>query len=268
MASLIEKRKASLAARRTALNSRHGGGKTITSAEENRVKIEQLDAKWSVAIPDDAWDVAKTENTAILPGHLIFERRPKRRVYLAGKRREELVSIIGELPDPDTDLYIVAAGRGKRIKHGDIVRSFGFGNFIDYVTDEFGLGCIVHQATWSMNRDHALMLLELIDSGRIAVMNLLCDPAVTMRKNAIAMMLKTNLGRFPGSRFKITKNHSKITCISDRVGGRFCTITGSANMSGTPRAENYTLSTDPAMYRHFVDNFFEVIFRDDRGGVW
>ena len=264
MNSLREKRFAKLAAKKTALKTRMGV-KTQTSAEENRLKIAELDNKW--AVPADAEDV-KAEKPDHLPSHLIFERRPKRRVYLAGKRREELVSLIRELPDVDTDLHIVAAGRGKRIERGDIVRSFGFGNFLDYVTDEFGLGCVVHMATWSMNRDHALMLLEMVDSGRIAVMNLLCDPAFSMRKNDIMTMLKHGLGRFDGSRYKTAKNHAKITCIRDRVGGRFCTITGSANLSGTPRAENYTLSTDPALYRHFVDNFFEVIFRDDRGGVW
>ena len=264
MTSLVEKRLAKLAAKRTKLKTRMGV-KTQTSAEENRLKIAELDNKW--AVPDDAEDV-KADKPSVLPTHLLFERRPKRRVYLAGKRREELVKLIVELPDTDTDLHIVAAGRGKRIEHGDIVRSFGFGNFIDYVTDEFGLGCVVHMATWSMNRDHALMLLELIDSGRIAVMNLLCDPAFTMRKNDIMTMLKTNLGRFDGCRYKTAKNHSKITCIRDRAGGRFCTISGSANLSGTPRAENYTLSTDPALYQHYVNNFFDVIFQDDRGGVW
>ena len=106
------------------------------------------------------------------------------------------------------------------------------------------------------------MLLELLDSGRIGQLSLLCDPAFTMRKNDIMTMLKSGIGRFDGCRYKTFKNHSKITCIRDRAGGRFCTIMGSANLSGTPRAENYTLSTDPAMYEHFVENFFEVMFRE------
>lgn len=264
MASLIEKRKAALAAKRTALKARKGGGKSKTSAEENRLKIEKLDKKWAVAVePDVVVDGSKQ-----LPGHLIFERRPKRRVYLAGKRREELAVMMPGLPDVDTDYYIVAAGRGKRPGRGDIVQSFGFGNFIDYVTSEFGDGCVVYMSTWSMNRDHALMLLEFLDSGVLAELHVLCDPAFTMRKNDIMTMLKAGIGRFDGSEYKTFKNHSKITCIRDRAGERFCTIMGSANLSGTPRAENYTLSTDRAMYGHFVDNFFEVMFRDDRGGVW
>lgn len=256
MPSLIEKRKAALAAKR----SRFGdGGRSQSSAELNQAKIDELDKKWAVPV-----DIPQIEDTdGHLPGHLIFERNPKKRHYVAGKRHEELSMLIGGcLPGPNTDYYIVAAGRGKRPGRNDIVQSFGFGNFVDFVTDEFGDGCVVHMATWSMNRDHALMLLEFLDSGVLAELHVLCDPAFTMRKNGIMLMLKHGIGRFESSEYKTMKNHSKITCIRDMAGGRFCTIMGSANLSGTPRAENYTISTDAAMYAHFVDNFFEVMFRE------
>ncbi len=257
MPSLTGKRKAAIAAKRTALKSRLGVGKR-TSSELHKLKIEELDNKWSAPVAVD--DVVDADSNEQLPVHLLFERVPKRRHYIAGKRREELSEMMPGLPDVDTDYYIVAAGRGKKAVAGDIVQSFGFGNFIDYVTDEFGDGCVVYMSTWSMNRDHALMLLEFLDSGVLAGLHVLCDPAFTMRKNDIMSMLKNGIGRFAGSRYKTFKNHSKIMCIADGAGGRFCTITGSANLSGTPRAENYTVSTNPAMYQHFVDNFFEVMF--------
>lgn len=264
MSNLLDKKRAKIAAKKTALKKKRGV-RGQTASQINKMKIEQLDKKWNVT---DAPDDEKADIGEPLPDHLIFGRRPRRRQYIAGKRREELSVMMPALPPPDVDYHIVAAGRGKRIATGDIVQSFGFGNFIDFVTDEFGDGCVLYIATWSMNRDHALMLLELLDNGRIGQLNLLCDPAFTMRKHGIMLMLKNGIGRFDGSRYKMAKNHSKITCIRDAESKRFCTITGSANLSGTPRAENYTLSTDPGLYRHFVENFFEVIFLDDRGGVW
>jgi hypothetical protein len=259
MSSLIDKRKAALAGKRAALKSRFGGKKQ-SSAELNQIKIDELDKKWTVPVEDEL----PIGNVAgHLPEHVLIERSPKRRHYIAGKRHQELSALIGGcLPEPDTDYFIVAAGRGKRPGRNDIVQSFGFGNFIDFVTGQFGAGCVVYMSTWSMNRDHALMLLEFLDSGVLSELHVLCDPAFTMRKNGIMMMLKHGIDRFEGSEYKTFKNHSKIYCIRDRAGDRFCTIMGSANLSGTPRAENYILSTDPAMYRHFVENFFEVMFRE------
>lgn len=220
-------------------------------------KLDELRDKWTTVADVDASDGKES-----LPSHLLLERRLRKRKFRAGKRKEELSLLVPELPDIDTDYYIVASGRGKVAAAGDIVQSFGFGNFIDYVSGKFGDGCVVYLSTWSMNEDHVFLLLELLSSGKLSELHVLCDPAFTMRKNGIMMTLKHGLGRFSGSEYKTFKNHCKITCISDSKGERFCTITGSANLSGTPRAENYTLSTSPEMYHHFVDKFFKVIFDD------
>jgi len=205
-------------------------------------------------------DTPKLHTAEQLPEHIIFERKPEKRRYLAGERRQELSEIMPELPPPDTDVYIIATGRGKKLESGDIVQSFGFGAFVDYITRLMGGQCTVYISTWSMNTDHALMLPELLDTGIIKDLHMLCDPSLLTRKHAIAATVMEGIGRHENSRFKSFKNHAKIMCIIDEKEQNYCTITGSANLSGTPRAENYTVSTAPEMCHFFIDEFFEVMF--------
>lgn len=208
-------------------------------------------------------DTPKLHTSEQLPGHIVFERKPEKRRYLAGERRQELSEIMPELPPIDTDYYIIATGRGKKVETGDIVQSFGFGAFVDYIVRIMGGGCTVYISTWSMNTDHALLLPELLDSGLIAQLHLLCDPSLLTRKHAIAATIMEGIARHDGSRFKSFKNHAKIMCIIDTKEENYCTITGSANLSGTPRAENYTVSTAPEMCLFFINQFFEVMFDND-----
>lgn len=205
-------------------------------------------------------DTPKLHTSEQLPNHIVFERKPEKRRFLAGERRQELSEIMPILPPSDTDLYIVATGRGKRLETGDIVQSFGFGAFVDYIVRIMGGSCIVYISTWSMNTDHALMLPELLDSGLIKELHMLCDPSLLTRKHAIAATIMEGIARHEGSRFKSFKNHAKIMCIKDEKSENYCTITGSANLSGTPRAENYTVSTAPEMYHFFINQFFEAMF--------
>ncbi|HEB28856.1 MAG TPA: hypothetical protein ENI05_14050 [Porticoccus sp.] len=209
---------------------------------------------------DDMFGDVQLHTSEQLSSHIIHERKPEKRRYLAGKRRQELSEIMPNLPPPDVDYYIIATGRGKKVETGDIVQSFGFGAFVDYITRKLGGACIVYISTWSMNRDHALMLPDLLDSGLIAELHLLCDPSLLTRKHAIAATVMEGIARHLTSRFKSFKNHAKIMCIKDANEQNYCTITGSANLSGTPRAENYTVSTDPELYRFFINQFFEVMF--------
>lgn len=214
---------------------------------------------------NDMFDIADDMETKLhtseqLQDHIIYERKPEKRRYLAGKSRQELSEIMPHLPPPDTDVYIIATGRGKRLETGDIVQSFGFGAFVDYVTRLMGGQCTVYISTWSMNTDHALLLPELLDSGIIKELHMLCDPSLLTRKHAIAATVMEGIARHENSRFKSFKNHAKIMCIKDKNSKNYCTITGSANLSGTPRAENYTVSTAPKMYHFFVNEFFEVMF--------
>ena len=233
---------------------------TEVEGQSEPVSMETIIEKWET--PPGTFIPDKPGNKR-LPGHILIERQPAKRKYIAGERLQELSLLMPRLPDPDTDVYIVATGRGKPVKRGAIVRSFGFGNFIEYIIAEFGHGCTLHISTWSLNPDHVYMLLELLDSGALVELTLICDPSLRTRKPAIMATLKVGMSRFPGCHLVMAKNHAKIYCMKDVDGDRFCTITGSANLSGTPRSENYTVSTDPGLYHHFITHFFNVMVNED-----
>lgn len=228
----------------------------------------QSDPEWPLSAPSDnndrlegKWAVANLiippKKQIPLAGNLLFERTPEKRRYLAGMRLQSLLALMPELPDENTDVHIVATGGGGG---SEVAKSFGFGSFLEHVINQFGAGCVVHLSTWSMNRDHAFMILELLDSGMIANMSILTDRSFITRKHEIASILKHGVERFEGSQVRFFRNHAKIYCLRNRDSTRFCTITGSANLSGNPRAENYTLSTNPDMYQHFINSFFVPLF--------
>lgn len=236
----------------------HAKSRKVISDKRGRHKFpgKKVDLTNKYTANDDV----KFQSGSSLPQDVIFKRTPGKRLSIIGERDQSLSNIMPTLPDVDTDFYIIASGRGKDKHDDDIVQSFGFGNFVDYVCGKFGNGCVVYISTWSMNLDHAYMLLELLDYGLIRNLHVLSDPSILNRKLEIMSILKAGMDKFTGNRMLMFRNHSKILCIRNRNGDRFCTVTGSANLSGNPRAENYTVSTDPVMYQHFVDNFFDVMF--------
>jgi hypothetical protein len=232
---------------------------------DNTPSTEAIEQKWQPETPIERTEL-KDANTN-LPSPVYFERKPAKRLFKHGLRKEELKTLVSELPDEHTDIYVVATGRGRKVGGKDIVQSFGFGSFLEFVVDEFGDGCIVDFSTWSMNKDHAWMLLEMLDSGKVQRLRMLCDRSLETRKLEIMGILKQGLAKFEGSILKMFRNHSKIYCIANVDQTRFCTITGSANLSGNPRAENYVLSTSPELYHHFKTHFFDVMFSvNDDGG--
>jgi hypothetical protein len=218
----------------------------------------ELNLKWTPSADDETED-NKVKDT-YLPENLLIERNPAKRRMIISNKTKALASLIPQLPDPDTDLHIIAMGRGKMVQSGDVVKTFGFGNFVDYITVTFGGGCTVYLSTWSMNKDHVFMLLEFLESGRIADLHVLCDPNLTQRKKDIALMLEHGIGQFAGSRIGFFENHAKVYCFRGQEPGQFCTVTGSANLSGVPRSENYLLSTSKELYTRYVNDFFEVMF--------
>lgn len=189
-----------------------------------------------------------------------FERREAKRVMVNGLKREALSTLIPVLPPPDTDLYIISNGSGAERIQGRIdARAIDFGTFVPVLVDLLGAqGCTAYISTWTMNRNHALMLLELLDTGALARLTVATDPYFTRREAAIAATLIQGLDE-RGQQFRAWKNHVKAVCIASADNRRFVTVTGSANMSAQPRCEQFTLTTAPDVYQFFVTEFFEAM---------
>jgi hypothetical protein len=108
-----------------------------------------------------------------------------------------------------------------------------------------------------MNRNHALTLVEMLDAGALARLTVLTDPYFKRRESSVCAELIIGMQRHPDrARFLAFKNHVKAICISNADESRVVTVTGSANLSAQPRAEQYVLTTDPGVFRFFVDEFF------------
>jgi hypothetical protein len=109
-----------------------------------------------------------------------------------------------------------------------------------------------------MNRQHTKTMLEMLKDGRLSALTVFTDPYFKRREAAIANELITGLLTIPNGRFMCFKNHTKIIALA-APDGRTCCISGSANLSAQPRAEQYNLSTSPDLYRFYRDEFFETM---------
>ena len=200
------------------------------------------------------------ETTEQLPVPKRYDRRKiEKREYINGLKKQALTELIKELPPPDTDLYIISNGSGGTFKQAGDPLIFEFGHFIPVLVGMLGgRGCIAYVSTWTMARQHALNMLQMVDTGEIAHLAVMTDAYFLRRESAIANQLVTGL-QARGQRFIAFKNHTKALTISNAEGTRFVTVTGSANLSSQPRAENFNLTTDPGLHAFLRDEFFEVM---------
>jgi len=207
---------------------------------------------------------APLETTHQLRQPALHARRAAKRTFVNGLKREALTALIPDLPDPDTDLYVIGNGAGaeKKWTPGGIEpKAFDFGTFIPHLVERLGnTGCTAHVSTWTMNRNHALSMVEMLATGALAHLTVITDPYFKRREAAVAAELINGMARFPGrGRFLAFKNHVKAICVANADASRFCTVTGSANLSAQPRCEQYVLTTAPDVYWFFVREFFEVM---------
>ena len=193
-----------------------------------------------------------------LPASIRFDMEFEEARYINGLKKQALTDLLSELPSPKTIVHIISNGSGGTYRHGSNPIAFEFGHFIPVLCDMLGgknLTCYI--STWTMNRWHALNLLELVDTGGIKSLNIITDPYFLKREAVVANTLVEGILKRK-QRFKAFKNHVKAVAIKNEI-GKTVSILASANLSSQPRAENYSLTTDPGLYRFLVDDFFEVM---------
>lgn len=206
-----------------------------------------------------AGDEHAVETTDNLRAPIRYDQRAAKRQYVNGLKKQALTELIRELPPPDTVVYIMSNGSGSTYRLTGDPLAFEFGHFIPVLVDMLGgTGCTAYISTWTMARQHALNLLDMVDTGKLASLAVMTDPYFLRRESAIANQLVTGiLAR--GQRFKAFKNHVKAVALASADGERTACVLASANLSSQPRAENFTLSTDPGLYRFLRNEFFEVM---------
>jgi hypothetical protein len=199
------------------------------------------------------------ETTRQLASPRLYARRDTKRQLVNGLKREALNELIPVLPPPDTDVYVIGNGAGAEVRHGINPLAFDFGSFIPHIVERLGgRDCTAYISTWTMNRQHAKSMIEMLADGRLQALTVVTDPYFKRREAAIASELIMGLQQH-GGRFLAFKNHVKAICISNPK-DECCTVTGSANLSAQPRCEQYVLTTAIDVYQFFVNEFFEAMF--------
>lgn len=194
----------------------------------------------------------------------LVARAAARRQFVNGLKKQALTELIPTLPPPNTDLYVIGNGAGaeKKWTPGGIdAQCFDFGTFIPHLVALLGgRDCTGYISSWTMNRNHALAMIELLDAGALGRLTVFTDPYFARREPGVYAELVTGLQRHtPRGRYLSFKNHVKAICLATADGSRTVTVTGSANLSAQPRAEQYVLTTAPDVYRFFVTEFFEAM---------
>ena len=201
------------------------------------------------------------QTNKILDSPKISVKKSQKREFINGLKKQALNDLIPELPPTDVDLYVIGNGSGAEIKHGINPLAFDFGTFIPHIVELLGREeCHLYVSTWSMNHYHAQTIVNMLDNGKLANVTVLTDPYFKQRESAVCNMLISGLLKHaPRGRFLAFKNHVKAICVSNSDKTRFCTITGSANLSSQPRCEQYIMTTAPEVYAFFVNDFFEAM---------
>lgn len=208
-------------------------------------------------------DETEHETARQLSKPLLHARKAKRREFITGLKREALTELIGELPPPDTDLWIVSNGSGaeKKWHTGGIdVQAFDFGSFLPVLVKMLGDRDVIgYVSTWTMNAQHGKNMIAMLADGRLAALTVFTDPYFSRREAVVYAQLVTGLQRYPDrGRYLSFKNHVKSIALA-APDGRTCVIVGSANLSAQPRCEGYVLSTAPDVYQFYRDEFFEAM---------
>lgn len=205
----------------------------------------------------DQQDFVTTQN---LPKPVRYDRKREKAIYINGLRKQALSDLLQELPPQDTDIYILSNGSGGTYRIGDVnPKAFEFGHFIPVLCEMLGnKGIVGYVSTWTMNRWHALNLLQMLDEGVLSSLAVMTDPYFLQRESVVANTLVEGLMKRK-QRFRAFKNHVKAVCLSN--GEQVVSVLASANLSAQPRAENFTLSTASGLYAFLVNDFFEVMLR-------
>lgn len=208
--------------------------------------------------PDGALETARQ-----LPSPVTHSRQSAKRDFINGMKREALSDLIPTLPPPDTDLYIVGNGSGAEVKYGINPKAFDFGSFVPVVVRLLGdIDCTAYISTWTMNRNHARTFLQMLDDKRLKNLSIITGTYFKRRESSVYAELVSGI-MDRGQRFLTFANHCKVISLANPAGDT-CVITGSANLSAQPRAEQYVLTTSPDVYRFFVTDFFEAIFNGNQ----
>jgi len=171
------------------------------------------------------------------------------RIHLKAKKRNEiklehLAELMPILPETGYSLHVISSG------------NFDFWTYVPHIINLAGGINDFYVSTSTMNRTVAEEMLELIDSKQVKKMSLMTGLYFKRRETAVyAMILQGLLKR--GMRYIAFMNHTKIMLLEKYPD--YFVIEGSANLTANPRAEQFILTNDKALYE-FHKSWMEEMY--------
>ena len=179
-----------------------------------------------------------------IPSARAMRRQAKHRFARMGQR-DTLADVIRRPPQPGETLHIVSGAK------------WDFWTWVPLILSRWlpqteTLYC----STWTLCATTVVELLEEWDAGRIGTVHFLTGLYFKRRETSVYSRLLNGL-RDRGSTFRAFQNHAKILLLNH--GDDHYTITGSANLTANPRAEQYDWTNDRAVWTFYRDWFAEML---------
>jgi len=203
--------------------------------------------------PDDDEDALETARSLKYARRM--DRADAKRIMVKALHSESLASLFPTLPDHGTSCHVVNNGKSD------------FWALVPHLLTLTG-PAYLWASTWILNRNNALELLDLLDTGKLLSTVLLSGTYFKNREPAVyAVVAEGFLLRH--QRFLAFQNHAKIICLINDTAA--IVVEGSANFTANPRLEQYVLTHDRSL-AEFHKSWMEEMIRHghtaERGRGW
>ncbi len=160
------------------------------------------------------------------------------------KRLDEAKDAFIKLPESDFSTHFISAGL------------YDFFMLVELAIEKIGKSKEFYASTWTINREYVLRIFELYDSGAIGSINFLSGVYFKSRETAVYAQLLNGV-RERGQRYRAFQNHAKVVLL--QRDDDYIVIEGSANFTGNPRTENFTITNSKELYLFHRKWFDEML---------
>lgn len=209
------------------------------------------DLDWAIGSNDLSWMTSDEmiERSKDFGSPRSHARRAAKRSLISAMKHEIATDIMPRLPESGESFHIVGNGR------------FDYWSLVPVVCGLLATqGIIFYGSTWTLNRDNATELFDLLDRGVLAEATMLTGIFFKRRESSIyAYLLDGLLKR--GQRYVAFENHAKVTLLATPT--HAITIEGSANFTANPRVEQYVITNDRALHDFHKDWMESMLAKGD-----
>lgn len=172
-----------------------------------------------------------------------IHRRQRKLKTLNAMKKEALADLMTTLPEPGYSYHVISNG------------TFDYWSWIPVMAGYMGHVAEFYGSTWTLNRQNANELLELLDAGTIATASVITGLYFRRREPQIYGLLHKGMSE-RGMRCVGIENHAKVALIGNPDTDTWIVIEGSANWTANPRIEQNVVSNDRELYE-FHRNWME-----------